>query len=119
MVFSIEMMLCVHSRSQGLIFVYISVHESSQSILLCTQEYKMHSCVISSKFFCVHKSTYWNVVNTRVHQQFCCVSCGGINNLIWIFSLHFDIRLMINSCRTTIHESDLGYIKLIRLYLAN
>ena len=52
----------------------------------------MHSCVMSSEFFCVHKSTYWNVVNTRVHQQFYCVSCGGINNLIWIFSLHFDIR---------------------------
>ena len=53
----------------------------------------MHSCVISSEFFCVHKSTYWNVVNTSVHQQFYCVSCGGINNLVWIFSLHFNIRL--------------------------
>ena len=52
----------------------------------------MHSCGISSEFFCVHKSTYWNVVNTRIRQQFYCVSCGGINNLIWIFSLHFDIR---------------------------
>ena len=71
-----------------------SVPKSSQGILLCTQEYNMQSCVISSDFFCVHKSTYWNLVNTRVHQQFYCVSCGGIDNLIWIFSLHFDIRYM-------------------------
>ena len=69
-----------------------SVPKSSQGILLCTQKYKMHSYVISSDFFCVHKSAYWDVVNTREHQQFYCVSCGGINNLIWIFSLHFDIR---------------------------
>ena len=69
-----------------------SVPKSSQGILLCTEEYKMHSCVISSDFVYVHKSTYWNVVDARVHQQFYCVSCGGINNLIWIFSLHFDIR---------------------------
>ena len=54
----------------------------------------MHSCMISSDFVCVHKSTYWNVVDARVHKQFYCVSCGGINNLIWIFSLHFDIRWM-------------------------
>ena len=67
--------------------------KSSRGILLCTQEYKMHSCVISSDFFCVHKSTYRNVVNARIHQQFYCVSHGGINNLIWIFSLHFDIEL--------------------------
>ena len=51
----------------------------------------MLSGVVSSDLFCVHKSTYWNVVNTRVHLQFYCVSCGGINNPIWIFSLHFDI----------------------------
>ena len=68
-----------------------SVPKSSEGIPLCTKEYKMHSCVISSDFVCVHKSTYWNVVNVRVHQQFYCVICGGINNLIWIFSLHFDI----------------------------
>ena len=51
--------------------------------------------VIPSDFVCVHKSTCWNVVDARVHQQFYCVSCGGINNLIWIFSLHFDIRCWI------------------------
>ena len=60
----------------------------------------MHTCVISSEFFCVHKSTYWNIVNTRVHQQFYCVSCGGINNQIWIFSLHFDIRSKLCSLWT-------------------
>ena len=60
----------------------LSVPKSSQSILLCTQGYKMHSCVISSDFFCVYKGTCWNVVNIRVNQQFYCVSCGGINNLI-------------------------------------
>ena len=49
----------------------------------------MHSCVISSDFVCVHKSIFWNVVNARVHKQFYGVSCGDINNLIWIFSLHF------------------------------
>ena len=69
--------------------------KSSQGILLCTKEYKMHSCVISSDFVCVHESTYWNVVNVRVHQQFYCVICGGIDNLIWIFSLHFDIRRIL------------------------
>ena len=40
-----------------------SVPKSSQSILLCTQKYKMHSCVTSSDLFCVHKSIFWNVVN--------------------------------------------------------
>ena len=54
----------------------------------------MHSCGILSDFFCVHRSTYWNVVNAKVHKQFYCVSCGGTDNLIWIFSLHFDIRLV-------------------------
>ena len=58
----------------------------------------MHSCVISSDFVCVHKSTYWNVVDARVHQQFYCVSCGSIDNLIWIFSLHFDIRCYCFYC---------------------
>ena len=77
--------------SESLRWVF-SVPKSSQGTLFCTKEYKMHSCVISSDFVCVHKSTYWNVVDARVHQQFYCVSCGGINNLIWIFSLHFDIR---------------------------
>ena len=33
-------------------------------------------------------------MNVGVHQQFYCVICGGINNLIWIFSLHFEIRLL-------------------------
>ena len=98
-VFSIEMTFAVHSSSHGLIFVYI---REPQMDIQCTQEfsgysvvsqeYKIHSCVISSDFVCVHKSTYWNVVNARVHTQFYCVSCGGIDNLIWIFSLHFDIR---------------------------
>ena len=88
MVFSIEMTFCVHSSSHGLTFVYIrepqmdiQCTKSSQGILLRTQEYKMHSCMISSDFFCVHKGTYWNVVNARVHEQFYCVSCGGIDNL--------------------------------------
>ena len=57
----------------------------------------MYSGVVSSDLFCVHKSTYWIVVNKRVHQQFYCVSCGGINNLIWIFSLHFDICYRIQT----------------------
>ena len=100
-VFYIEMTFCVHSSSHGLIFctseslrLVFSVPKSSQGILLCTKEYKMHSFVISSDFVCVHKSTYWNVVNASVHQQFYCVSCGGINNLIWIFSLHFQIHYL-------------------------
>ena len=102
MLFSIEMTFCVHSSCHGLIFVYIrepqmgiQCTQEFSGILLCTKEYKMHSCVISSDFVCVHKSTYWNVVNARVHQQFYCVSCGGINSLIWIFSLHFNIRYLI------------------------
>ena len=33
----------------------------------------MHSCAISSDFVCVHKSTYWNVVDARGHQQFYCL----------------------------------------------
>ena len=80
--------------SESLRWIF-SVSKSSRGILLCKQEYKMHSCVISTDFFCVHKSTYWNVVNARVHKQFYCVSCGGIDNLILIFSLHFDIRFLI------------------------
>ena len=104
MVFSIEMTFCVHSNSHGLIFVYvrepqmdIQCIQEFRGTLLCTQEYKMHYCVISSDFFCVDKSTYWNVVNAKVHEQFYCVSCGGINNLIWVFSLHFDIRCYVLS----------------------
>ena len=69
MLFSIEMTFCVHSSSHGSIFVYIKepqvgilcTQEFSQGILLCTKEYKMHFCVISSDFVRVHKSTYWNV----------------------------------------------------------
>ena len=70
----------------------------------------MHSYVISSDFVCVHKSTYWNVVNVRVHQQFYCVICGGINNLIWIFSLHFDIRCMLKEkARLYNHSHDIYF----------
>ena len=96
MVFSIEMMFCVRSSSHGLIFVYI---REPQMDIQCTQEFSKYSvvytrvqnallCDLSPDFFCVHKSTYWNVVNARVHQQLYYVSCGGISNLIWIFSLH-------------------------------
>ena len=84
----------VHQRASDRYSVYPRVLR----VFCSTQEYKMHSCVISSEFLCVHKSTYWNVVNTRVHQQFYCVSCGSINNLIWIFSLHFDIRFEFQEC---------------------
>ena len=98
------MTFCVHSSSHCLIFMHI---RKPQMDIQYTQEFSGYSVVytrvqnaflcISSDFVCVHKSTYWNVVNARVHTQFYCVSCGGTDNLIWIFSLHFDIRLKMNT----------------------
>ena len=91
-VFSIEITFCVHSR------LGFCVHQRA-SDGYCTQDFSVVYTRVQNAFLCdlsrvlcVHKSTYWNVVNTRVHQQFYCVSCGGINNLICIFSLQFDIR---------------------------
>ena len=51
----------------------------------------MHSCVISSDT----KAHIGMLRTQEYNQQFYCVSCGGINNLIWIFSLYFDIRFIM------------------------
>ena len=82
-------MFCVHWSSQRPILCISKdvrlascVHNSTHCILFSTHKYIMHSVmytrlqmlsdVVSFDLFCVHKSTYWNVVNTRVHQQLYC-----------------------------------------------
>ena len=45
-------------------------------------------------FLNVRKSTQWNVVYKRVQGPLYCGGPESILNLISIFSLHFDIRLL-------------------------
>ena len=76
---------------------FLNFHNRMSLVLLCTQhsqEFVIHSFVETITFLYQHKTAQWNVVYTRVQCPFYYRTCGSIRNLIWIFSLEFDIHYL-------------------------